>query len=417
MLASHWRKFAFIAIQIFSISQTVFAQDAKQGVLDARQWDFAKKELSLQGQWAWYDQELRTDIGSWNTFTSFPQLWNEVPLHNGQGYATYALKVILPSNEMKMAIRLPQIYSSYILYVDGNEVARNGVPGRTIKETIPQWRPQTVYFDVNTDTVQLVLQIANFHHHKGGCREPIYLGTAEMLKSKRQWAEISNILECATLALFSIILFFVFQFKSRKRIVIYLALLCLTWAIRSLFSNQYLFIWWVPDFDWNIMIRIEYVSLFFTMLLSVLFVNRLFERESSTIMKYVIIAITTFFILFALIASPVDFTRLLPFNLAVCGLIILYGSVIIVNAYIKERSGSSLLASSLLLAAVVFALDIIAYEGLFEFQVFFFSIAYIVLFGLMGIALLIHTGLLKTTQVKDTLTYDDLYKDSSDTKK
>ncbi|MEJ0031930.1 MAG: hypothetical protein WDO15_16815 [Bacteroidota bacterium] len=166
-----------------------FAQQSpKPGVVDASGFDFSKGRLNLGGSWIWYDNKLLTpsELGDAEGLpVEFPSTWNDKRAsESGQGFATYRLTVVVPHGSQQLAIDMPQIYSSYVLFINGEELARNGTPGKTFETTVPQWRPQIVPLPSKSDTLKIVLQIANFNHHKGGVKEAITLGTESMFMQK-----------------------------------------------------------------------------------------------------------------------------------------------------------------------------------------------------------------------------------------
>jgi hypothetical protein len=73
--------------------------------------------------------------------------------------------------------------------------------------------------------------------------------------------------------------------------------------------------------------------------------------------------------------------------------------------------GSGLLTISIILGLNIFAYDIFVYEGFSSYDPVIFSLGYISIFMLMGWALSMHLGLVKSKPSPTTsLTYDDLYK-------
>ncbi|MFZ5970561.1 MAG: 7TM-DISM domain-containing protein [Bacteroidota bacterium] len=389
---------------------------AQNGVLDARLFDFSGHRLALNGVWAWYDNELvapaqTTEKPAW---VAFPQTWNDARLsRSGQGVATYSLLVLLPAEAQRFGIELPQIYSSYRLWANGKLIAENGVPGISEVFTVPQWMPQTVYCEAR-DSMRLTLQIANFHHHKGGCKDPIFLGSESTMRTKESIAMTSKLAECGLLILLALMFLAIYWAHGRKKVVIYFSLLCATWAVRSLFSNDYTFISLVPDFDWNTMVRIEYITLYLTMIWAILFLGRLFANDGSQIVKYVLVTLNGIFIAFTVLNPPVYFTKMLAVYLFTSGLLLLYGAIIVVRALINERAGATFLTLSTLLAIAIFSYDIFTYEGWFSYNSIVFSAGYLVIFVLMAIALLIHLNIISAGgKGSNMLTYEDLYGESA----
>lgn len=391
----------------------------RPGVIDASSFEFGENRLNLGGSWIWYDGKLLSpsEINETDGLpTEVPGLWNERRANkNGQGFATYTLTVIVPPTVEDLALDLPQLYSSYVLYANGVEVARNGTPGKTAQTTIPQWRPNVAPLNIKGDTIRLTLQIANFSHHKGGIKEPIRLGSAHVLSQKEFLSITGKALAVGLLVVLAIVFTGVFFRYGRKRLVIYFSLMCITWAVRSVFSNDYVITKFFPEFDWNLLVRIEYMTLYLTMIWSILFLCRLFRNEGNQVVKYLLVAFNCGFVVYTALAPPADFTQLLPLYLITAGILLVYGAGVVLVALINERKGATSLTLSVMLGLAIFSYDIFTYEGWFSYNSIVFSAGYLVIFLLMGAALLLHLEIIKGTSTATTmLTYKDLYGEERD---
>jgi hypothetical protein len=413
-MLKHLSSGRILSALLLLLSHSILAQPiAEFGVLDAQSYDFASGRLNLSGTWFMHDQQLiePSEITARRgNLVSFPQTWNDLR-DNGQGTATYHLRILV-RHPGELAIELPQMYSSYKLWINEDLVAQNGTPGVTSIETIPQWMPQAATFTPKSDTLELVLQIANFTHFKGGCKEPIYLGDASHISSKQSLSSFSKLIECFVLFIVGVVFLIIYFQQGRKKMIVYFALLCFTWSLRSLFSNEYTFIQYFPSFNWTAMVRIEYITLYMTMMWAMLYLGRIFDQEANPIIKYFLVTINGAFLGYTLYAAPVDFTRLLPVYLITSGMILVYGAYVVLMALVNDRLGSNLLTVSVVLGLLTFSYDIFTYEGLFSYNSILFSTAYIAIFLLMGVALLVKIGVVKTsTKTTSILTYKDLYGD------
>lgn len=387
-------------------------------VIDATKFNFRDNHFKLDGTWLWFDNHLLSpaEVSKSTGYpVEFPGIWNERRSNeSGQGYATYAVTVLVPPTTNEFAIDIPQIYSSFILFANGKEVARNGTPSQTRQSMIPQWRPEVISIDNVRDTLKLTLQISNFHHNKGGCKDSIVLGSKSMLIQKSFISMTAKAVQSAVLLMLALGFIMVWIRNSRKSAVIWFSLTCITWAVRSLFSNDYLFISFFPDFSWETMIRIEYITLYLTMIWSVLFLHELFRNEGSQLMKYIMIAANGGYIVYTLIIDPIEFTKLLPLYLGTAGVLLIYGAGVVLMALVNERKGAVWLTVSVALGLLIFSYDIFTYEGWFSYNPILFSAAYVIIFMMMGAALLLHLGVVKSTSTASaTLTYKDLYGDDN----
>jgi hypothetical protein len=404
----------FIAHGLFSQSNDALVAN---GVIDASRWKVNETSLPLNGYCKFYDNELLSPAEckmATASIIEFPNLFKPKEKDNGIGYATYLLTVIVPKGEKDFSLAMPQIYSSYKLWANGNVIAENGVVAKTKEACRPQWKPQTVSFQIQSDTLSLVLQIANFHHAKGGIKEPIYLGKPEMMHFKRSVSELSKFSESAALFTMGFFFLIIFVIRARNKATIYFSLLTITWSIRSLFSNLYLFISLYPDFDWATMVRVEYVTLYLAMIWAILFLTSLFHNEANIVIKYGLVFCNIIFTGFSLYSPPRIFTQGLNVYLIVSGVLLLYGCYIVIRAWVNERTGSGLLTLSVILGLNIFGYDIFVYEGFSSYDPVIFSAGYVCIFLMMSFALASHINLIKTTQrTTTTLTYEDLYKDQN----
>lgn len=392
---------------------TVRAQElqAKDGVLDARNWN-AENRLPLVGHWKMAENVLVQPDQLSNVSMRevlVPSLWNDARNDGtGLGVATYKLTILLPPNTKDIAIHIPQLYSSFSLFANGQQVTSAGKPGINKETTTPQWIARAVPLVPVNDSIQLVLQLANFHHYKGGIKDTIYIGTTKSLQHYWSWVFGSNAVETTVLFLEALV-FFVFYWIRKKRILLFFSMLCLSWMTRSLFSNLYPITVLIPGFDWNWQVRIEYFTLFSTIIWAALFLHDLFDRISNKLIVYTLVGLNVIFFVFTLFATPYVFTRWVSLFLSVGGVLVIYAAVLVVRAILFEYTGAWFLLASLVTGIIMFGYDIIAYQSL-HYNFLFLNIGYVIMFLFTTTSLLYHLNILKShNQVKNVLTYKDFF--------
>lgn len=402
---------ALLPVLLCTVSTLLTAQSkhipvVANGVIDLRDWNLYEHRIALTGHWLFFNNQLLTRPGNAAEKKFFP-----APLKTDQQFGTYALTLLLPSGTEKLALEIPQLYSSYTLLINDNVIAANGKPGTSKETTLPQWHPQLVTVDHPHDTLTLVLQIANFHHYYAGAKQPVYVGSFSLLERQHTIASRSNLAECMVLLMLGFSFFIIYYVQQeKKKITLYFSLLCISWAIRSVFSNNYLIMDYFPNFDWHWMIRIEYIMLYSMLIWTVLFFSRVFPQESSKIIKYIFVGINCLFIAETLVMPPAFFTHWISLYLLVAALVLIHSAVITVRALVKERAGAWYFVFSLVLGLIMFTYDIFVFEGYFQhYDAFLFSIGYIMIFTLMAVALFYHLKIFKGDGTSGTLTFDDLY--------
>lgn len=388
----------FVVLALVCCGASVFGEDIpqiKQGVLDLRKYDFRQRgEVQLAGMWSFYWKYLLTpaDVKRYpsNDFFQFPSVWNnEMSLYHkleGHGFATYAAEILIDPSHTMLSLELPDFFSSYRLWANGQLIASNGTVGKSRKDSEAQWLPRTVVFPVKGEKLQLVLQVSNFQHNKGGCNDHIYLGLPDQLFQKREKAVITNIILFGGLSLIGFFFVILFFFFRHEKSALYFAALCLTWAIRSVFNNLYLFINWFPGFDWELGVKIEYLTLYLTMMWSILFVARLFPQDINQRVKNVMLGLNGLFILLTLATPAFTYTGLLKVYMFITWLILAYIAYVVVMAILEGRKGAWFSALSIMLGVIMFSYDMLTHSNVIPFSPLLFSVGYIAIFMLNATA-------------------------------
>jgi 7TM diverse intracellular signalling len=380
---------------------------AIEGILDIRAHNFKESPVSMNGQWRYYADQQLEHYENPVTFTlvDFPHRWSD---DSSQGVATYKLSVLVSADQKSLAVDIPQLYCAYNLWVNGVLVAKNGEVSSSRRTTQPQWLPQVVSFPVTKDTLQFTLQIANFHHAIGGIKNPIRLGLSEELLGQQSSAYLVNMILLGVLTFLGVFFVLVYAFVKREKAALYFALLCLTWGLRSIFSEQYLAIHWMPWFDWELSLKIEYITLYFTMALAIQFVSKLYILDTNQLIKKILLYPNYLFVFLTMATPAVVYTNLLNIYLMLAGAVLLYIVIIILRAMLFERYGAWFSVSGILALAVAFSYNYLSYQGVFKFSPFTFYTLYLCCFFLLALALAYQLSpAAKSKNVTDTLRFDD----------
>jgi hypothetical protein len=390
-----------------------------------RDWNFkASGPITLSGEWEFYMSELIHPDTLLNKtiadpdYIEFPSTWNDLNKTRtpGFGFATYHMKMLV-NEGTPLALEFPHFYTSYSFWVNGVLISANGKVGRQESESHAQYLPRTAPIETSTDTLDVVIHISNFFHAKGGLRENVILGDSNEMMFKRTVAVNATLAMFGILFAIATIFGLLFILSKRQMSLVYFFALCITWGIRSLFSNQYLAISFWPDFSWELAAKIEYIALFFEMIWAVLFVSSLFKSDSNIIFKYLFCFCSFVFILLTLFFDASTYTQFLPVYLSFCAVLLLYVLYVLIRALISERAGALMMILCTFMALIVFSYDLIAYQGLATYNPIITSTGYVIMFLLMATGLMYHLGFLKkSSKSGNVLRYEDLYGASTTTK-
>ena len=404
-----------MAIVVAPYAPEYSARDLKQNgiqILNANA--FSNRAVALNGPWEFYPNVL---IGSAEmnniqskSFISMPTWWTEEDKPNVQ-FASYRLKILLTNNNSpSLAISMPDVYSSYHLWVNGEDIGSNGAVAQTKSESKPQWKPETYLVNTERDTLEFILHLSNFYHHRTGISKPILIGLPGQLLKTKNTIEISNVILLLGLALLSLTALVVYFVRSNDVALLLYSFLCLSWMLRSAFSNHYQAVQWFPELNWYLCVRTEYISIYLSTLFGSLLVGNVFPRDVNNAFRWFFIITCVCFTLFTLFAPPELFTTYVNLYLGLSTLLLLSIQAIIVKAYFESRTGAGLIMICGVLAVITFGYVILSYHGVFSLNELAFNIGFITQFIILFIAVMRRIKKMKTATDYDLMTFDEATK-------
>lgn len=358
-----------IAVLVFFLvhqSPQVFGQDyVKKGVADLSQNDF-NTSIPLQGEWEFYWKELiyRGGFGKTNPdYYQFPALWNGSEVGgtelSSKGYATYRVKMILPDS-MEFTMHIEDVYSAYSLYLNGKLIAKNGEVATNRNSYTPEWKPLFVPLKNLRDTNELVLQIANFDHSKGGAKEGIWIGRQHQMETEEINSIAYDLLLTGCLLMGGLFFVGLYFFGKHDKAILYFSLFCISYSYRIIGFGFYV-LHSLIDISWYVAIRLEYITLFLCAFLFAKFIRNLYPEEAKKIVWDVITVICLFCIGVTILFPASIFTFLIePFFV----LLFIYFFITIFvyyKAHLHHRPGATY---ALVSTAIVFS---VFFYGIFEY--------------------------------------------------
>ncbi|MGO4548081.1 ATP-binding protein [Paenibacillus sp. 2TAB23] len=249
---------------------------SKEGILDLTEDHVSKNPLKLQGEWAFYWQELlspediRSHIekgGQVDRYINIPGSWLGYPLNGqelkGEGFATFRLVIELSKQDRneRLALRLPSIFHAYKLWVNGELLAEVGVVGLDKSGVKPHLATKLVFFQPENDTIELVMQVANFHHKRGGITQYIELGGSNVLTVKTNLKVATDMFITSCLLVIGLYNLLLFVLRRKDKAPLYFGLFTVLFGIRSLLNGEVMITQLLPHFPWELQFKIEYFIL------------------------------------------------------------------------------------------------------------------------------------------------------------
>jgi signal transduction histidine kinase/ActR/RegA family two-component response regulator len=366
---------------------------AKQGVIDLRKTNLFSQPVSLNGEWRFYWKQLLQpgyNITRSSQFVQYPKLWKNDDTNknlSSQGYATYTLTVLLPKEYPALALKVPDTYSSYKLFINGKLFSQNGEPGQTKETSTPFWATQVVPLAAPTDTLQLTLQVANFWHSKGGVYKEIVLGDNQQVLLTQNRDTAFDLVLSGCLFMGGLFFFGLFLFAKRDKAILFFSLFCMVYSYRMVGTSLYVLHTVFPSLDWFVTVRLEYLTLILAVGLFSKYTKFLYPKEALHLIMNTVMWCCWIYAALIVFTPPVVFTSLMNPFLVLMFLYIVIAFYVYIQAVRHKRSGSvyALLSSGVMLI-VFFIINLQFFNIIPAMKVVVFA-GYIAFFFLQSLVL------------------------------
>jgi PAS domain S-box-containing protein len=274
------------------------APRAVKGVLDLRGWDFSRYgAVDLAGEFEFYwKRHLSPADVDWKTpkaFITLPAYWNGLRVDGetlqGEGFATYRLIVLIDPLQTPLALQVMEVSTAYRLFVDGEILAAVGSAGETPETTIPDHFPAVVSFRPGSDRVQILLQVSNFHHRRGGAWEVIKLGTEREILRLHERERLFDFFLLGGIFVMTLYHLMLFLFRRHYQASLYYGIFCFLMALRLLTTDASYLIQLLIDIDWSVLVKLEYLSFYAAVPVFSLFLRALFPEFQDRLVKAVLV--------------------------------------------------------------------------------------------------------------------------------
>jgi signal transduction histidine kinase len=313
----------------------------KKGIIDLGNRELINNRIiTLNGDWEFYWNQLLTP----NDFTGdriiSPDIYGSVPSYwtnysdsisdiTPQGFATYRLRILLPEYfRNNITFKVPVFDSSYRIYIDGKLMGANGLPGTRAGETKPGYKRATIdYFPLN-DTLEIIINVSNFHHRRGGFWQPMAVGLSEDMHNHITRERAFSSSAIGMLAAFSGFFFIFFLIFRRDRTMLYFSLATGGIMIRSMFTGYFTATAFF-NIPWIWIVRMEYTGTYLALIFSLLYFFRMFRDNFIKYVNAVLIS------LFGSLILVVNSTAVTFFSYS---MLIFFPVIIVVLIYYSIRS-------------------------------------------------------------------------------
>jgi len=341
---------------------------AVKGELDLTDYDFSEQGvLKIEGDWRFYWQEFidpdkpQPQVAK---IIPVPSAWNQlddiIPEIEGKGFASYHLRVTMPANLDRAALRFTEVFSASSVYVNGQQIGSNGKPGSNRFETVFSHVPYITFFEVTEPVIDIVVHVSNFEHRSGGIRGTIELGTSVQVMHKGAKTAHRDALLLGAFLIIGILFMSMFFMKSDFPIL-YFSLICLVTAFRVDLLNTSGFI------DYGFLngitiLRLEHLSFDLLIPLFIMLIRSLFPHEFPRIIYRIMLMVCILQILFVVFTPVGMFSTTFPLFMI---FVLLVSGVLLAVLFVAWRRGRTYALGFTIgiMIAVVGAVNDLLYVG------------------------------------------------------
>ncbi len=264
----------FFFLILFFLCGTLPLQASHQsqpGWFDLKDYDFSSRPAMLRGLWEFY----------WADFVppnalkgkGHPSFWGFAPVPGnwarlsggshpvqGTGFATYRARLRLPKKRQDYTLRFSMVSSSFRLFVDGKLLFQNGYPAQSSGETVAAFRTRYIQFSHAGGAAEILVQVANFDHYKGGIRVAPQLGLAQDMAFRRYKALGFDFLLIGSIGFMALYHLIIYLLRREEPSTLYFSLFCFALGVRALFMNEQPIYLAFPHLDSLVSTRIELIG-------------------------------------------------------------------------------------------------------------------------------------------------------------
>jgi len=352
---------------------------AVEGVVDLADWNFEEDGITnLHGKWKFYWEELLEPadfrdppLPQKTDYIHVPGDWNDLEVDGeelpGHGYATYRLVVENLSPGEVMGIIMPEVTTAYNLWVDDELLSVNGKVSDNPEKGEPHYEVDVFSFVPEDSTAEITLQVSNYHHRRGGHNTGMELGTAEQIYDEHNTRNNGDLFLIGCLIILALYNLGYFYYNRRDLSTLYFALFCLAIILRTITATggEILLASVYPEFNWELQVSIEYISMVAATAFFILFFREMYPRDISHKLTQMVVWFTAGYSLFVLV-TPVNIFSYTPVVLQIIALVplayLIYSVIRIV--FIHKREGATLMVIGFAAALIG-----ILYEALIYFYI------------------------------------------------
>ncbi|KIL42469.1 hypothetical protein SD70_00760 [Gordoniibacillus kamchatkensis] len=269
--------------------------EARGGMLDARQWNFAKQGIiPLRGEWEFYENKLLSPrdflaggekLQTERRIVRVPGNWKGLAFSgSGFGAGTYRLRI--QTNEPALySLRGKKIRMSSHIYMGGADLGGNGRPDLAADRFVPSNVPFFGSAKVESSTVEIIIQVASFRYLAGGLVQAPEFGLTGDVLARRDDARLADMIVITTMLVFAVYFAGMFKRWRKEPYLVLFSLFCLTMGLFFSIDNEIVMSTYWPSLSFLWLQKMIFILPGFSMMFFVLYVYLYLGEKDSVFFK------------------------------------------------------------------------------------------------------------------------------------
>lgn len=252
---------AIMVTNFYIMGNAERGEAAVKGLLDLSRYDFESQGmLTLDGEWQFFYNRFVEPVkfsdlspaDKPDLYITPPTLWNYYEIDGkpipGFGYGTYRTVVTGVKPGVPLGIKILPESTAYDLYIDGEQLAENGVVGKTQDHTAPGYRPNTVIFTPQSSEFVITIHVSNYVFARGGMWDAPTLGTKARIENLDRHLLQRDLFMAGCYFITFFMFLVIFINRPSNRSWLYFALLCVVTTSRILIYGSHLLTLWTENY-------------------------------------------------------------------------------------------------------------------------------------------------------------------------
>jgi two-component system, sensor histidine kinase ChiS len=272
--------------------------EARDGVLDARQWRFAKQGIvPLRGEWEFYENKLLTpqdflangkSLEAERRIVRVPGGWAGAGSSgSGYGAGTYRLRVEVGDPDF-YSLRGKKIRMSSHIYMNGADLGGTGKPDLSADRFVPSNLPFLGTIKADSETIDIIIQIASYRYLEGGLVQAPEFGLTEDVWARRDNARLADMIVITTMLVFGIYFAGMFKEWGKEPYLAYFSLFCLSLGVFFSIDNEIVMATLFPGLSFLLLQKMLFILPYVSVLSFVLYVYLYLGHKGSSGSKWLL---------------------------------------------------------------------------------------------------------------------------------